>query len=167
MVGYDAAAGLVYVAVVVRDDENSLIDDVNRTDDLVCLETAAVEIFIAGALSERTLARQDDARFADRLMRLDAARMPALQYVGVPDRLARLRPGGRLGLDVAILDKDRASRLAYLTWAPASPYFKGYNAGTLGELILADGPSEAVEGTSPEGGSGGAGSTNAGSRSPD
>jgi RNA polymerase sigma factor (sigma-70 family) len=199
MVGYDAGAGLIYVAVVVRDDENTLIDDVNRTDDRVCLDTDAVEIFVDGAFSDRKIERKEGEGLADRRARLDAARMPVLQYVGVPgptpaygdpsganpalvygriertrtvmryrregdvttyewavqafdqypDRPARLHPGARLGFDVAIVDKDRTGRPAYLTWGPVPPYFKGYDAGTLGELILADGPPEAVEGSSP------------------
>jgi RNA polymerase sigma factor (sigma-70 family) len=53
MVGYDAKAGLVYVAVVVRDDENVLVANARRTDDRVCLETDAVEIFVDGTHSDR------------------------------------------------------------------------------------------------------------------
>jgi hypothetical protein len=56
-----------------------------------------------------------------------------------PDRPTRLHTAKRLGFEVAILDKDRNGRPAYLSWAPAVPYFKGYDAGALGELILADG----------------------------
>lgn len=190
MVGYDARAGLICVAVVVRDEENILINDVNRTDDRVCLETDAVEIFVNAAFSDRKIKWPQGESLADLRARLDAARMPVLQYVGVPgptpaygdrsganpsmvygriertrtvmqyrregdvttyewavqafdqypDRPARLQPGQRLGFEVAIVDKDRTGRPAYLTWAAVAPYFKGYDAGTLGELILADEP---------------------------
>jgi hypothetical protein len=68
---------------------------------------------------------------------------------------------------VDIIDKDRATRPAYLTWALVSRYFKGYDARTVGDLILADGPSAAVEESSPDDGYGGAKPARGGRRSPD
>jgi RNA polymerase sigma factor (sigma-70 family) len=66
----------------------------------------------------------------------------ALQpFDAYPDRPTRLEPGQRLGLDVAVVDKDRSRpRPAWISWgAPPGP-FKGCDAGSLGELILLDGP---------------------------
>jgi hypothetical protein len=57
-----------------------------------------------------------------------------------PDRPTRLEPGKKVGFDVAIVDKDRAGPPAFLTWGPAPTFYKGCDAGSLGELILDDGP---------------------------
>jgi RNA polymerase sigma factor (sigma-70 family) len=58
-----------------------------------------------------------------------------------PDRPTHLQPGKRLGLDVAVVDKDDEKRSpAFLTWAPPQVVFKGFDAGSLGELILVDDP---------------------------
>jgi hypothetical protein len=65
----------------------------------------------------------------------------ALQaYDRYPERPTRLDPGKRLGLDVAIVDRDRnRPRPHFTTWAPEQTRFKGFDAGQLGELILDDG----------------------------
>jgi RNA polymerase sigma factor (sigma-70 family) len=66
------------------------------------------------------------------------ALQPFDQYPGRP---AELRPGKRLGLEVAIVDKDAArSRPAFLTWGAPPRIFKGCDAASLGELILLGGP---------------------------
>jgi RNA polymerase sigma factor (sigma-70 family) len=63
-----------------------------------------------------------------------------------PERPTRLYPGKRLGLDVAVLDKDPKKPLlgsrppTFMTWGRTPVIFKGCDAGSLGELILADGP---------------------------
>jgi RNA polymerase sigma factor (sigma-70 family) len=63
-----------------------------------------------------------------------------------PDRPARLYPGKRLGLEVAVVDKDpnpfTTSRLpTYLTWgSPPVSCFKGVDETSLGELIIAGQP---------------------------
>ncbi|WP_083713098.1 RNA polymerase sigma factor [Paludisphaera borealis] len=57
-----------------------------------------------------------------------------------PDRPSRLEPGKRLGLDVVLVDRDRDRKLAsWYSWAPYQGVFKGFDARTIGELIL-DGP---------------------------
>jgi hypothetical protein len=63
-----------------------------------------------------------------------------------PDRPAHLFPGKRIGLEVAVVDKDANTTKnsvppAFLTWGLPPTIFKGSDASTLGELILA-GPSE-------------------------
>jgi hypothetical protein len=60
-----------------------------------------------------------------------------------PEKPTQLLPGKKLGLDIAVLDKDKktprtASRQPiFRTWGAAPAEFKGCNAGSLGELILA------------------------------
>jgi hypothetical protein len=62
-------------------------------------------------------------------------------YDRYPDRPTRLFPGKRLGLDVAVVDKDDDDRRpAWMIWGSTPGRFKGCNAGALGELILAEGP---------------------------
>jgi RNA polymerase sigma factor (sigma-70 family) len=65
-----------------------------------------------------------------------------------PDRPSRLEPGRRLGFDVAVLDQnlavttpdgsapDYAKLPTYDTWAPWRGGFKGFDASSLGELIV-------------------------------
>jgi hypothetical protein len=62
-------------------------------------------------------------------------------YERFPDRPARLEPGKRIGLDVAVVDKDAGkTKPAFLTWGSMPAVFKGFDAGSLGELFLADRP---------------------------
>ncbi|WP_422924164.1 sigma-70 family RNA polymerase sigma factor [Singulisphaera sp. PoT] len=57
-----------------------------------------------------------------------------------PDRPTRLGPGKHLGLDVAIVDRDRnRTRPAWMSWGPAPSFFKGVEPENLGEIILGDG----------------------------
>jgi RNA polymerase sigma factor (sigma-70 family) len=82
-VGYNADTSLIYVALVVRDDRLTVgFEDSVNTD--------AAEIYIDGNYSERSIPLPaspwvpstpslDEWRFP-----LDAATMPALQYVGIP-----------------------------------------------------------------------------------
>jgi RNA polymerase sigma factor (sigma-70 family) len=185
MVGYDRSAGLLYLAVVVHDD-----DIVVHPSDT--LGTDAVEIYVDGAFSNRSIPTPG----GDWRETLDAKSMPVLQYAGVPGKVSaygdrwganpslvyarqkesrtrmqvirsgdvityewavtvfdsfpekptELHPGKRLGLDIAVLDKDKktlrsASRHpSFRTWGAAPVEFKGCDAGSLGELILAQGP---------------------------
>jgi len=58
-------------------------------------------------------------------------------FDGYPDRPSRLHLGKRLGLEVAILDKDHHhERSAFLTWGAPPSVFKGLDASSLGELVL-------------------------------
>jgi RNA polymerase sigma factor (sigma-70 family) len=62
-----------------------------------------------------------------------------------PDRPTRLYPGKRLGLEVAVVDKDpnttkRLRPPTFLTWGSPPVIFKGSDASSLGELILAGQP---------------------------
>jgi hypothetical protein len=190
MVGYDRRSDLIYVAVVVKDDENVLPHDATPTDDRVHFQSDAVEIFVDGNLSDRTYHPRELSTAVDWRDVLDAAEMPVLQYVAAPgptraygdrtgdnptlmygriertetvmryrreggvttyewavqafdhypDRPTRLVPGKKIGFDVAIVDKDRMGPPRYQTWGPPPTFFKGCDAGTLGELILTDGP---------------------------
>jgi hypothetical protein len=76
MVGYEPEAGLVYLAVVVDDE-----DLVARFTDP--WQTDAVEVYVDGLCSERSipLPTGDWSRGG-----LDASTMPVLQYVAVPGR---------------------------------------------------------------------------------
>jgi hypothetical protein len=73
MVGYDPAAEVVYLAVVVRDNETVVAPT-------KVLGTDAVEVYIDGSFSGRTIP-EPDGNWRDTL---DAATMPALQYAAVP-----------------------------------------------------------------------------------
>jgi RNA polymerase sigma factor (sigma-70 family) len=54
-----------------------------------------------------------------------------------PRQPGLLYAGKRLGLEVAVVDKDHArTRPTFLTWGPPPVRFKGCDAGSLGELIL-------------------------------
>jgi RNA polymerase sigma factor (sigma-70 family) len=182
MAGYDRQKELVYLAVVVRDR-----DVVTDSSDVIA--TDAVEIYVDGAFSNRTMSGPK----GDWWEQLDAATMPVLQYAAIPDSIpaykdktganpslvygkisrtatkmkfhrigevttyewavqafdhypghpSRLRPGKRLGLEVAVLDKDRRQdRPTFLTWGSPPVEFKGFDAGSLGELVLAGGPED-------------------------
>jgi RNA polymerase sigma factor (sigma-70 family) len=185
MAGYDQKAGLLYLAVVVHDDDIVVHPSDPRGTD-------AVEVYVDGTFSNRSIPHPDgDWREA-----LDARTMPVLQYVGVPGRAAaygdrwranpslvyarqkesrtrmqfqrtgdvityewavttfdsfpekptQLVPGKRLGLDIAVLDKDKkkssptSRQPSFRTWGAAPVEFKGCDAGSLGELILEQSP---------------------------
>jgi hypothetical protein len=58
-----------------------------------------------------------------------------------PDRPAHIVPGRRLGLDVAVVDKDRdgltkVSPPTYLSWASSPIRFKGIDPESLGDLLI-------------------------------
>jgi RNA polymerase sigma factor (sigma-70 family) len=182
MAGYDPNAGLVYLAVVVRDD----VSVVRRSSS--ALENDAVEVYVDGTFSERKVKGPTSA---DWRAGLDASTMPVLQYVGLagkvpaygdpfganpslvyaktrerrtemkyrregqvttyewaipvyerfPDRPTRLEPGKRIGLEIAVVDKDSGrTKPAFLTWGSPPAIFKGFDAGSLGELLLSDRP---------------------------
>jgi RNA polymerase sigma factor (sigma-70 family) len=62
-----------------------------------------------------------------------------------PDRPTHLYPGKRLGLEVAVVDKDKSTLKVslpptFLTWGSPPLIFKGSDASTLGELILTGQP---------------------------
>ena len=62
-------------------------------------------------------------------------------YDRFPDRPTHLYPGKRLGLEVAVVDKDKNTTKAslpptFLTWGLPPVIFKGSDASSLGELIL-------------------------------
>ena len=82
MVGYDKAASLIYLAVVVR-DQDLLVHPAGRPltngDDFDNFATDAVEVYVDGRFS-RTKIPVPPGSFQV----LDAATMPVLQYVGVP-----------------------------------------------------------------------------------
>jgi hypothetical protein len=205
MAGYDPLSELIYLAVVVRDDD--VVVDPSNT-----LNTDAVEIFMDGAPPESSIADHSaeaaPSRESNKVARatdpfglassgnwresLDASKMPVLQYAGIPggvaaygdpwranpslvyartpqtaakmkfhragstityewsirpfdrfpDRPSRLYPGRRLGLEVAVVDKDSNNRRGgspptYLTWGSPPIRFKGVDADSLGELVLA------------------------------
>jgi RNA polymerase sigma factor (sigma-70 family) len=180
MAGYDREAGLIYLAVVVHDED--LVVSPNDP-----WHTDAVEVYVDGLLSREKIPEPS----GDWKKGLDAATMPVLQYVAVPGSVAayddlwdanpslvygkigdtattmrhrregnittyewavqafdrypdwptRLEPGKRLGLDIAVVDKDpQRPRPAWYCWGPPPRSFKGCDAGLLGELILGDAP---------------------------
>jgi RNA polymerase sigma factor (sigma-70 family) len=58
-----------------------------------------------------------------------------------PGVLARVKAGMRLGLDVAVVDKDSDQKPpVFTTWGSPPSRFKGLDAGSLGELILGEAP---------------------------
>jgi RNA polymerase sigma factor (sigma-70 family) len=189
MAGYDPRDGLIYLAVVVRDDEHVIYNNFKRpAPGPEYLLTDAVEVYIDAAFSNRRIPLPNGD-----WGKLDAARMPVLQYVGIaaevpaygdrwggnpsliyarsvesdtrmayrrdeeakvttyewairaydhfPDAPTRLVAGRRIGLEVAVVDKDSGrTKPAFVTWGPPPEDFKGLDAGSLGELYLAEGP---------------------------
>ena len=189
MVGYDPRAGLIYVAVVVRDDEHMIRDPGRKGPGGEIHRTDAVEVYVDGTFSDRRIVTPSGGWPGH----LDAAHMPVLQYVGIageapaysdprganpsllyassreprtrmkyrrdevsklttyewavrvydrfPDRPTDLVPGRRIGFEVAVVDKDPDQpRSAFVTWGSPPAVFKGLDAGSLGELYLAEGP---------------------------
>ncbi len=66
---------------------------------------------------------------------------PSRLTITFPNRLTQLVPGKRIGLDLAVVDKDSAKTPpAWMYWGPKYRGFKGWDASNLGELILAEGP---------------------------
>jgi hypothetical protein len=181
MAGYDPKRSLLYLAVVVHDDDVVVhSSDVRATD--------AVEIYVDGTFSNRKI----PVPGGDWRESLDARKMPVLQYAGVPGRVAaygdpwganpslvyakqkesrtkmqvqragdvityewavavfdsfpgkpsELLPGKKVGLDIAVLDKDRkksrssARPPSFRTWGVPPVEFKGCDSGSLGELTL-------------------------------
>jgi RNA polymerase sigma factor (sigma-70 family) len=182
LVGYDAPAGLIYMAIVVRDNDHV----VKRSSS--CLDSDAVEVYVDGTFSDREMAVPSSGDWSKVP---DAAEMPVLQYAGIagnvpaygdryganpsllyaktreprtrmryrregrettyewairaydrfPDEPTQLEPGKRIGLEVAVMDKDSGrTKPAFLSWGPPPVRFKGFDAGSLGELFLAEGP---------------------------
>jgi RNA polymerase sigma factor (sigma-70 family) len=181
MAGYDQKASLLYLAVVVHDDDIVVHSDDPRATD-------AVEIYVDGSFSKKRIPAPD----GDWRESLDARTMPVLQYAGVPGRGAaygdrwganpslvyarrkesrtkmqfqrtgdvityewavavfdsfpgkpsELLPGKKVGLDIAVLDKDRkkpqsaARPPSFRTWGAPPVEFKGCDSGSLGELTL-------------------------------
>src|SRR5262249_43664556 len=181
MAGYDPKGSLLYVAVVVHDDDVVVHSSDPRATD-------AVEIYVDGTFSNRKI----PVPGGDWRESLDARKMPVLQYVGVPGRVpaygdrwganpslvyakqkesrtkmqvqrtgdvmtyewavavfdafpgkpSELLPGKKLGLDIAVLDKDRkksrssARPPSFRTWGAPPVEFKGCDSGSLGELTL-------------------------------
>jgi hypothetical protein len=189
MAGYNPRAGLIYLAVVVRDDEHVTRASTLRGPGGEVFQVDAVEVYIDGTFSDRRVGLPT----GDWLEKLDAARMPVLQYVGIaadvpaygdprgdnpslvyarsgepntrmayrrdeesrvttyewaiqaydhfPDAPTKLVAGRRLGLEVAVVDKDSGrTKPAFVTWGSPPEVFKGLDAGSLGELYLAEGP---------------------------
>jgi hypothetical protein len=189
MAGYDPRLGLIYLAVVVRDDQHVTHASNLRGPGGEVFETDAVEVYIDGTFSDRRIGLPS----GDWLEELDAARMPVLQYAGIagevpaygdprganpslvyartaephtrmryrrdeeakvttyewairaydrfPDAATPLVAGRRIGLEVAVVDKDPGrTKPAFVTWGPPPAAFKGLDAGSLGELDLADEP---------------------------
>jgi hypothetical protein len=62
-------------------------------------------------------------------------------YDTYPDQPTRLQAGKRLGIEVAVVDKDDPrGPPTFLTWGQPPARFKGLDAGSLGELILLGAP---------------------------
>jgi hypothetical protein len=74
MTGYNLEHGLIYLAVVVRDEE--LV--VNQDDPW---HTDSVEVYVDGLCSDRVIAPADLSQWINNL---SASKMPVVQYVGLP-----------------------------------------------------------------------------------
>jgi hypothetical protein len=188
MAGYDPHLGLIYVAVVVRDDEHVIHNPKLQGAGGEYLKTDSVEVYIDAAFSNRRIGLPSGD-----WSKLNAAHMPVHQYVGIagevpaygdprggnpslvyastgephtrmryrrdeaskvttyewairaydhfPDAPTKLVAGRRIGLEVAVVDKDSGrTKPAFVTWGTPPEVFKGLDAGSLGELYLAEGP---------------------------
>jgi RNA polymerase sigma factor (sigma-70 family) len=104
-VGYDRQAGLIYLAVVVRDEDNVLHPASIKGADSNIHKTDAVEVYIDGAFSRRN--SEEDRT-------LDATKMPVLQYVGVPGEVPAY--GDKWGANPSLLyskTRERHTRMKY------------------------------------------------------
>ncbi len=90
MVGFDRDDSLIYLAVVVPDESLKVHRDGRSGpasgDFSPAFETDAVEVYIDGTFSDTRIPMPPEG-----LLGLDASKMPALQYVGVPGRVAAYR----------------------------------------------------------------------------
>ncbi|MDR3620312.1 MAG: sugar-binding protein [Paludisphaera borealis] len=180
LAGYSKESGVIYLAIIVRDDKH-IVDFESP------FKTDSVEIFIDGKRSDIKIPAPEDPWEEH----IDASQMPVLQYVGVagngaayankegtnytlkygkiantktrmayqttgdltvyewaiqafdqyPDSPTVLKPGKRIGLDIAVVDNDGGdSPSAWMCWGPLPNYFKGFNSSNLGDLILGEAP---------------------------
>ena len=107
-VGYDRESGLIYLAVVVRDDENVLNPPNKNGPDSIIFKTDAVEVYVAHPKRAReSLLSSDNGG-------LRAETMPVLQYVGVPGIGAAY--GDKWGANPSLLyskTRERRTRMKY------------------------------------------------------
>jgi RNA polymerase sigma factor (sigma-70 family) len=189
-VGYDVKTQLLYLAVVVRDDQ-VVIGHTSH------LDTDAVELYVDGLLGTRKFTNG-----APTSEKVTLSGYPVQQYIGIPgagriygtpeltnpvllggdlqktntrmkfqrkgdvttyewavqvfdrypDQPTKLAPGKRIGFDVAVVDRDPpATKLTskknavpnltgWIYWGPTWDGIKVLDAGSLGELVLGEGP---------------------------
>lgn len=170
MVGYDAEAGLLYLAVSVRDEElvihpkSALLTDAvevylacsavensrGKVEQRPVLQYAAVPGAIAAYAEPSgqnpTLVSGEIAKTATRMSFRRDGNVTTYEWAiqafdSYPGRPMRLEPGLRLGFDVAVVDKDwTIEKPAWLCWGPPWRRFKWLDPDNLGELILQVGP---------------------------
>jgi RNA polymerase sigma factor (sigma-70 family) len=104
-VGYDRKAGRIYLAVVVRDKDNVVPPNSHNGPDSIIFKSDAVEVYLDGKFSKESVPTD---------WNLDAAKMPVLQYVGVPGEVPAY--GDRWGANPSLLysnPRERRMRMKY------------------------------------------------------
>ena len=104
-VGYDRHAGLIYLAVVVRDKDNVVHPASLKGPDSNIFKTDAVEVYVDGTFSERT---------GSLASILDVTTAPVLQYVGVPGEVPAY--GDHWGANPSLLyskTRERRTKMKY------------------------------------------------------
>jgi RNA polymerase sigma factor (sigma-70 family) len=113
MVGFDRDLSVIYLAVIVPDKSLKVHRD-GRSGPAVgnfapAFETDAVEVYIDGTFSDRRIPVPPEG-----LLGLNAAKMPALQYVGVPGRVAAYNdPWGANPSLIYAKVRERCTRMKY------------------------------------------------------
>ncbi len=104
-VGYDRGAGLIYLAVVILDEDQVVHPSTHKGPDSVIFKSDAVEVYVDGMFSDRS--KPED-------LTLDASKMPVLQYVGVPGEVSAY--GDEWGANPSLLyakTRERRTRMKY------------------------------------------------------
>src|SRR5262249_43158116 len=105
LAGDDRQAGSIYLAVVVRDKELVVHSSGRGGPGPEVLTTDAVEVYVDGTFSDRRI----PLPIGDWRKSLDAAAMPALQYVAVPGQVGAY--GDRWGANPSLVyGKTRETR---------------------------------------------------------
>jgi RNA polymerase sigma factor (sigma-70 family) len=116
-VGYDPDRGLIYLAVVVRDEDADVV--VHRSN---VLQTDAVEVYIDAAFGQGPVSQIPEPS-GDWRETLDAATMPVLQYAAVPGPVRAY--GDRWGANPSLVyarTRETRTKMRYRTDGDVTTY---------------------------------------------
>jgi RNA polymerase sigma factor (sigma-70 family) len=116
-VGYDREAGLIYLAVVVRDADEDVVVHPSSV-----LHTDAVEVYIDSFCGEGKISRIP-VPSGDWRKTLDAAKMPVLQYAAVPGEVSAYGdPWGANPSLVYARTRETRTKMQYRTQGDVTTY---------------------------------------------